>query len=175
MVKKQQDNATEKQFFIPMEIITDEDKEFARAHGYTEQDVRWWKIGAIPKRAILILCEEEVYRAYMRPIWREMKAKERLKAFMEENGIVESSYEHLVDEYNLEIVDTDMDLDKKLLLSELKELQEGLESTLDKKIIEMVQDGYSEKLIAEVVGVSQKTVNNHKNKIFEEFREYFSK
>lgn len=162
----------EKQYFIPMEINTQTDKRFAKAHGFTEEDFKWWKIGNRLTRAILIPCNEEEYRAYMRPIWKDMKAEERKKRYFEENKITETSIEKLSDDYGLDIEDTSVDQDKEILLMELKELLRTMEE-LDQQIIELYLSGHSEAAIGVEVGMSQKGVNKRKTKIFEIIKNYF--
>ena len=162
----------EKQYFIPMEIRTPTDKRFAKAHGYTEDDFKWWKIGNRLTRAILIPCTEAEYRAYMRPIWKDMKAEERKKKYFEENEITETSIDKLSNDYGLEIEDTSIDQDKELLLMELKELLQTMEE-LDQQIVELYLNGYSESAIGIEVGMSQKGVNKRKFKIFEKIKNYF--
>ena len=163
----------EKQYFIPMEINTQTDKRFAKAHGFTEEDFKWWKIGNRLTRAILIPCNEEEYRAYMRPIWKDMKAEERKKRYFEENKITETSIEKLSDDYGLDIEDTSVDQDKEILLMELKELLRTMEE-LDQQIIELYLSGHSEAAIGVEVGMSQKGVNKRKTKIFEIIKNYFT-
>lgn len=162
---------SEKQYFIPMEISTQTDKRFAKAHGFTEEDIKSWKIGNRKTRAILIPCTEEEYRAYMRPIWKDMKAEERKKKYFEEKEITETSIEKMAIEYGLEIEDTSVDQDKELLLMELKELLQTMEK-LDQQIVELYLNGYSESTIGIEVGMSQKGVNKRKFKIFEKIKNY---
>ena len=163
---------SEKQYFIPMEISTQTDKRFAKAHGFTEEDFKWWKIGNRLTRAILIPCTEAEYRAYMRPIWKDMKAEERKKKYFEENEITETSIERLSNDYGLEIEDTSVDYDKELLLMELKELLRTMEE-LDQQIVELYLRGHSEDAIGVEIGMSQKGVNKRKFKIFEIIKNYF--
>lgn len=66
-----------KSYYIPMEIETKSDMEFAKANGYGPDDVVWERIGNRSRRVILIPCTQEQYQEYMRPIWKEMKRKER--------------------------------------------------------------------------------------------------
>ncbi|WP_455223639.1 hypothetical protein [Granulicatella sp.] len=162
---------SEKQYFIPMEISTTTDKRFAKAHGFTEEDFKWWKIGNHLTRAILIPCTEEEYRVYMRPIWKDMKAEERKKKYFEENEITETSIEKMSNDYGLEIEDTSVDQDKELLLMELKELLQTMEE-LDQQIVELYLCGHSEAAIGVEVGMSQKGVNKRKTKIFEKIKNY---
>lgn len=161
----------EKQYFIPMEISTQTDKRFAKAHGFTEDDFKWWKIGNRLTRAILIPCTEAEYRAYMRPIWKDMKAEERKKKYFEENEITETSIEKMANDYGLDIEDTSVDQDKELLLMELKELLRTMEE-LDQQIVELYLSGHSEAAIGVEIVMSQKGVNKRKTKIFEKIKNY---
>lgn len=55
----QTENLGKKQFYIPIEVNTAEDKAFIYANGYTPADVVWCRIGNIAKRVVQIPCTEE--------------------------------------------------------------------------------------------------------------------
>ncbi|HEM6178981.1 TPA: sigma-70 family RNA polymerase sigma factor [Streptococcus suis] len=171
----QTENLGKKQFYIPMEVNTAEDKAFIYANGYTPDDVVWWRIGNIAKRAVLIPCTEEQYRAYMRPIWSEMKQEERKKKHFEELGMTQVSVEHIKEEYDLEIADTaslEQAVMKQELLAELK-VELAKLTKLDQKIMELFQEGYSESAIGKAIGMSQKGVNKRKNKVINNLKLHF--
>ncbi|NEW66072.1 sigma-70 family RNA polymerase sigma factor [Carnobacteriaceae bacterium zg-84] len=164
-----------KQHYIPMEVNPEEDKRFIKAKGYTLEDVRWWKIGNITKRVILIPCTKEEYDAYMRPIWRELKQEERKKAYFEERGMTQVSVEYVKEAYDLDIIDpsrVEDDIMKKELLSELKAQLEKL-SELDQKIMLLFSQGYSESAIGKEVGMSQKGVNKRKTNAIKTLKLHF--
>ena len=58
-----------KQYFIPMEVTSETIRDFDIDH----QDVEWRWIGNRRERVVKIPVTDEVYREYMRPIWREQK------------------------------------------------------------------------------------------------------
>lgn len=156
-----------KQFYIPMEVNTAEDKAFIYANGYTPADIVWCRIGNIAKRVVQIPCTEEQYYNYMRPIWNEMKQEERKKKYFEELGMTQVSVEHIKEEYDLDIADTaslEQAVMKQKLLAELK-VELAKLTKLDQKIMALFQEGYSESAIGKVIGMSQKGVNKRKNKV----------
>lgn len=168
---------SEKQKFLPMEVKTKSDMDFIIANGYTSHDVRFWKIGNRLKRVILIPCTKEQYYKFMRPIWQQQKEDDRKKKYYEEYGIQQVSVERLMDDFELDIVDDSTlpeALNKKLLLAELQELLSQLEE-LDKQIMNLFLEGYSETKIGHEVGMSQKGVNKRKNKIINKLKLHFLK
>ena len=109
---------------------------------------------------------EEVYRAYMRPVWREQK---RMKIYAE----IEISYDCMV-ENGAEPEDTTQeDIDKIVvdkLFSELisEKLHEALDEFDDgeKFLIEQIYfKNKSERDIEAETGIAQTTINYQKNKI----------
>lgn len=159
---------SEKQYYIPMETS----KEFAKAHGYTEADFKWWKIGNRLKLVILVPCSEEEYRAFIQPIWRENKAEERKREYFEKHQLTETSVEKLSEDFGFDIEDSSVDLDKELLLMELKGLLKDMED-LDQHIVELYLQGNSESAIGKEVGMSQKGINKRKKKIFEKIKKCY--
>lgn len=168
------------QYFIPLEVT----KDTVFTHEYENAPRKWSKIGNRLVKSILIPCTKEQYEAYMRPEWREDKRQQRLaekrkrreKAKEEHRsdksvrGVdtpvsfeqlteMEYGFNNEVDQDTLEsIVEKQELLD--ILHEELSELKE-----LDRKIILMAADGYSEAAIGKEVGLSQKTVNRRKHLI----------
>lgn len=68
-----QSNNESKKFQIPM-IVTDE---VIRDFGIKREDVTWKRIGNRKYRVVMVAATEEEYRAYMEPLWAEIKRKER--------------------------------------------------------------------------------------------------
>ena len=147
----------QKQYYIPLErtpetVITEE---------YKDCEVRWSKIGCRMVRTILIPATEEQYRAYMRPLWREDKRQQR-------HGADEESVDRARDDYELEVPD-DFDLEESILKKErLMALRRELAALqdIDRTILTMIADGFSEAAVGESVGLSQKAVNKRKHKLF---------
>ena len=81
----------DKKYYIPLELTS----ENVITEEYKDCEVRWSKIGCRKVRTVLIPATEEQYRAYMRPIWREDKRKQR-------HGDDEVSADNLHDEFKLE-------------------------------------------------------------------------
>lgn len=153
----------QKQYYIPLErtpetVITEE---------YKDCEVRWSKIGCRKIRTVLIPATEEQYRAYMRPIWREDKRKQR-------HGDDEVSADKLRDEFKLE-PECDFNLEeevvKKELLAALRHELAALQD-IDRTILLMLADGSSEAAIGKAVGLSQKAVNKRKHKLYALLKEH---
>lgn len=155
MDKKQTSN--EKRFYIPLELTP----ETVITEQYKDYEVRWSKIGCRRVRTILIPATEEQYRAYMRPLWREDKRQQR-------HGADETSADRARDDYELEVPD-DFDLEESILKKErLMALRRELAALqdIDRTILTMIADGFSEVAVGEAVGLSQKAVNKRKHKLY---------
>lgn len=72
-MKANQSNTESKKFQIPM-VVTDE---VIRDFGIKQEDVTWRRIGNRKCRVIMVDATEEEYRAYMAPIWAEIKREDR--------------------------------------------------------------------------------------------------
>lgn len=72
-MKANQSNTESKKFQIPM-MVTDE---VIRDFGIKPEDVTWRRIGNRKCRVVMVDATEEEYRAYMAPIWAEIKQEDR--------------------------------------------------------------------------------------------------
>ena len=72
-MKANQSNAESKQFQIPM-VVSDE---VIRDFGIKPEEVTWRRIGNRKCRVVMVDATEEEYRAYMAPIWAEIKREDR--------------------------------------------------------------------------------------------------
>ena len=72
-MKANQSNTESKKFKIPM-AVTDE---VIRDFGIRPEDVTWRRIGNRKCRVVLVDASEEEYKAYMAPIWAEIKRGDR--------------------------------------------------------------------------------------------------
>lgn len=72
-MKANQSNAESKQFQIPM-VVSDE---VIRDFGINPEEVTWRRIGNRKCRVVMVDATEEEYRAYMAPIWAEIKREDR--------------------------------------------------------------------------------------------------
>ena len=68
-----QSKKQDKQYQIPM-VVTDE---VIRDFGIQSEDVTWRRIGNRKCRVVLVAASEEEYKAYMAPIWAEIKREDR--------------------------------------------------------------------------------------------------
>lgn len=130
---------------------------------------------------------EESYRAYKRPAWAERKRKEREKRCFISNGRGGTkrctgdcskcdkqrtgsvlSLDSLTEESGFEPSDT-IDISElvadKLLFKELYEALEELDPD-SRSIMKLYAVGKSEREIADAIGLSQKSINNRKKKLF---------
>jgi len=131
---------------------------------------------------------EEVYLAYMRPVWAEAKIQEREGRCRDENGnrcmkdcrfcdktrqgrplSLEQFSEDGFDV--VDSIDTAGFVENQLLYDALHTALSQL-SPENRRIAELFSIGLSERVIAAKVGLSQKGVNSRKQKIFSQLREY---
>ena len=133
-----------------------------------------------------ITVTEDVYRAYKQPVWAERKRQERekrclisdgkgkTKRCMEDcsqcdrrrTGSILSLDKFVEDGYEVPgAVDVAELVAEKLLFEELAAALNELDPQ-NKRIAELYGEGMSERQIASEVGLSQKTVNKRKAKIF---------
>ena len=72
-MKASQSNTESKKFQIPM-VVTDE---VIHDFGFKSDDVTWRRIGNRKCQVVMVDATEEEYRAYMAPIWTEIKREDR--------------------------------------------------------------------------------------------------
>lgn len=68
-----QSNTESKKFQIPMAVTDDVIRDF----GIKKEDVTWRRIGNRKCRVVLVDATEAEYKAYMEPIWTEIKREDR--------------------------------------------------------------------------------------------------
>ena len=68
-----QSKKQDKQYQIPM-VVSDE---VIRDFGIKQEDVTWRRIGNRKCRVVMVDATEEEYKAYMAPIWAEIKREDR--------------------------------------------------------------------------------------------------
>ena len=131
---------------------------------------------------------EEVYQAFMRPIWAEQKRLKREKRCRDENGNrctkdcstcskqrsgIPYSLDSFQEDFGFESADK-IDIEElvadKLLLKELFNILNELDPS-SRRIIELFSIGLPEREIAAKTGLSQKAVNKRKQKLFTYLRE----
>lgn len=131
---------------------------------------------------------EEVYQAYMRPLWAEQKRSERERRCRDENGnrctkdCSNCSKQRSGTPYSLDSFQEDFEFEPadkidveelvadKLLLDELFDILNELDPS-SRRIIELFSIGLPEREIAAKTGLSQKAVNKRKQKLFTYLRE----
>lgn len=157
-----QNPKSRKQFYIPLELtdgtVITEDYQFC--------EIRRSKIGNKLVRAILIPATEEQYYAFMRPEWREDKRRQR-------HAAQETSSDWIREAYELE-PESDFDLEETVIKEEqLTALRRELEALkkVDRTILQMIAEGYSETVIGHEVELSQKGVNKRKHRLLEQLYE----
>lgn len=158
----------DKQYFIPMEVS----QETIKAFNINISDVVWQKIGNKLVRVIMIPATKEQYYEYMRPLWREDKKKQRQLAKRIE-GIGDISIDSLYDKNEFEFIDSynlEEEFIKNEILIALRKSISNLDE-LDRKIIELYSEGYSELFIGNKIGMSQKGINKRKKKILLKLKE----
>lgn len=168
---------TKKAKIVELEV-TDE---IIRDFGIDPKEAKILKHGSRFVKCILVETTEVVYKAYMRPEWREDKRTYRRS----QKGIKSSNKNPISidvedeDGNKMEIRDT-FNLEKDICLKEffneyLKFL--GDVNDVDMKIIRLsYEEGLSQREIAKIVKLSQKTVSNRLKKyrdiLVENFKDY---
>lgn len=153
----------DKKYYIPLEITP----EIIITEEYKNTEPCWRKIGKRMVRCILVPVTKEQYLAYMRPIWREDKRQQR-------HGTDEVSMDVLHDAYEWEPLD-DFNLEDEILNEELLSVLHHVSKMLDgidRKILTLVANGFSEATIGKKVGLSQKGVNKRKHKLYALLKEH---
>ena len=145
------------EYVIPLEIPADR----IAAPEYKNFKIDWFKMGNRMVRAVLIPTTKELYSEYMRPIWREDKYQQRRKN-------KESSINEAYDKYELEL-QADFNLEDAVIEKDLfATLHDELNklSETDRTILLMYADGFSESAIGKSIGLSQKSINKRKHRLF---------
>ena len=153
--------SNEKLWHIPMEVTEETIRDFC----IDKSQVRWVRIGIKWIRAIMVPVTEEQYRAYMRPLERELKRQQRHKDMSLDQLYEQSSYE-FPDGYTdveSEAIKRECVVVVRKILADVKEL--------DRTIMNMVGEGYSEAKIGEAVGMSQRGVGKRKQRNFSVLRD----
>ena len=113
-----------------------------------------------------IFVTEEVYRAYYRPVWREIKQKEvRKRREYSLDALADAGFEIASDEVLVDEIVAD-----KLLLDELYAALDELTDDELKLIYATFFKEKSERAIASERDVQRNTVVYHKNKILDKLR-----
>ena len=151
------ESSNEKQYFIPMFVT----EELVTSWGLDRSQLTWMPVGRDRHLVLKVPATEEQYKADMRPVWREEKREHR-KPLYEDS--TEERQEAVGNEPEDENADVEAFLEKEELLIELHRLIAELDE-IDRIIVERYYfRRESEDAIARAVGVSQKTVNKHKQK-----------
>ncbi|WP_040197210.1 RNA polymerase sigma factor [Candidatus Soleaferrea massiliensis] len=114
---------------------------------------------------------EEVYYAFKRPAWRERKRRQvRSDNELSLNALADDGFE-VPDEAALvdEIVEDKLLLD--MLFKALAELTDDERFLIDA----LFYQEKSERMVAKEIGVSQNTVNYHKNRLLDKLRKLIEK
>jgi len=135
----------------------------------------------------MIAVTEEVYRAYKRPLWAERKRKEREMRCLDDNGNIctrncrtchreRTSRTLSLDKFTDDGFDVPVQVDMDELVAD-RILYEALAAALaeldpqNRRIVQLFNEGLTEREIAAEVGLSQKGVNKRKTAIFGLLRE----
>lgn len=152
---------TEKLYQVPLEVT----KETIVDFNIDPKDLVITKIGNRRVLALMITVTEDIYREFMRPLWREDKRKQRADPVISLDKLYDDTEYEISDDYNLE-----EDFTKKLLVDELHKALDELDE-IDRTIVDIFSCGASETEIGKVIGMSQRGVNKRKHKIFEKLKD----
>ena len=148
------------QYYIPMEVTA----ELIRDYEIALEDVVWARIGNRRVRAMLVPVEREVYYAYMRPLWREEKYRQRSRDRDTLCGLGDGCYDFRSADAAPDAVVLEQ-VQLEALYTAIKRLEQR-----DVVILQMFAEGYSESVIAKTIGMSQKGVNKRKHKALAQLR-----
>ena len=169
-----QSKKQDRQFQIPM-VVTDE---AIHDFGFKPEDVTWRRIGNRKCRVVMVDATEEEYRAYMAPIWAEIKREDRDGRCMvkgkndrlircpESNRCEECKHSVLMDEgaepaaegsFEEDVIYETILEDLIAMLSEIKP-KYG-------RIFRLLYDGATQQEMADELGIKQRTVSDDIKKI----------
>ena len=172
-----------KEYFIPMEVTTETIRDF----NIDPKDVEWRWIGNSREEVVKIPVTEKVYREYMRPIWREQKEATRAKKLCV-NQSRKDACKHDCDhctqpvfrESSIDMMPekavSSMSLEDfcigKLMIEQLLEAMEDL-APEDRRLLQLIGEGESERTIAEILGKSKTAVHKRKDRLYAVLRDFF--
>ena len=172
-----------KEYFIPMEVTTETIRDF----NIDPKDVEWRWIGNSREEVVKIPVTEKVYREYMRPIWREQKEATRAKKLCV-NQSRKDACNHDCDhctqpvfrESSIDMMPekavSSMSLEDfcigKLMIEQLLEAMEDL-APEDRRLLQLIGEGESERTIAEILGKSKTAVHKRKDRLYAVLRDFF--
>ncbi|KRN88707.1 sigma factor-like helix-turn-helix DNA-binding protein [Ligilactobacillus ceti] len=156
-----------KQYVIQMEVT----KESIKDLGINPKEVSYQKVGSEYKLVHLIKTDnEELYKEFMQPVWREAKEIERKRNAEMECKKTALSLDELYENYKYETLDYNQEsalerLEKEELLEKLNKLVEELDE-IDKQIFKYYMEEKSDSEIADLLGSKRTTVNYQRRRIF---------
>lgn len=180
-------------YLIPMEVTRETIKDF----NIDEEDVVRTRIGNKIVSAILVPATKEQYEAYMRPLWQEMKRKERERRCMINNGKgklircekeckscdrmkdgAALSLDAFYEETKLEFEEPSANQCDAVLTAILfEDLLEKLKLQAPDlaPLFEMLYDGKSQHAIGKLIGKQQSTLNYKVKRLREILQQYVDK
>ena len=171
-----------KQYFIPMEVTSSTIRDF----NIDPKDVEWRWIGNRREEVVKIPVTEEVYREYMRPIWREQKeatrAKKQCVNQVRKDGCnhdCDHCTQHVFRESCIDLTASEVlstvNLEdfciQKLMTEQLLEAMENLDS-MDRLLLQLIGEEESERTIADILGKSKTAVHKRKDRLFAMLRNF---
>lgn len=160
---------TSKQYFIPMEVTSETIKDF----NLSTENVQKSRIGNKSVKVIMVPATKEQYKEYMRPLWREDKRKQRASKAEDVVKMQPLSLNQLFEDTEFEVsagVNLETNLMKKLLIEELHKALDELED-IDRTIMLMLAQNFTESQIGQAVGMSQRGAGKCKQRILKKLRE----
>lgn len=117
--------------------------------------------------------DKDLYLKVKRPEWRHNKNRQRTYQAMEKDGVQEISIEENIENFDLEI-DSSVDVEEEAIkILEIEALNEALNNlnTEERKIIQLIFfEEFSERKVSEIIGTTQKTINNRKKRILKKLK-----
>lgn len=154
-------------------LETEVTKEAIRDLNLNESKIKTVKRGMGYKTYYFEEVDKDLYIKVKRPEWRSDKNRQRMYQAMEKDGVQEISIEENIEIFDLEI-ESSVDLEEVAIkLLEIEALYEALNSLSEeeRKIIQLIFfEEFKERKVAEIIGISQASVNIKKKKILEKLK-----
>lgn len=161
--------AKEEKRFLETEVT----KEAIKDLNLDESKIKTVKRGMGYKNYYYEEVDKDLYLKVKRPEWRHNKNRQRTYQAMEKDGVQEISIEENIENFDLEI-DSSVDVEEEAIkILEIEALNEALNSLSEeeRKIIQLIFfKEFKERKVAEIIGISQASVNIKKKKILEKLK-----
>lgn len=155
-------------------LETEVTKEAVRELNLDRSKIKTVRRGSVYKTYYYEEVDKDLYLEIKRPEWRTEKRRQRMYDAMEKDGVQEISLEKNFELFNKEIDSSDVDVEEEAMkILEYEALNDALRklSKEEREIISLLFfKNFTERKAAEIVGISQASINIKKKKILEKLK-----